>query len=251
VGGACPGQGVPTPDEDGAGLRNDAGDPPDEVLQVGHGPGRAALLLHRLADPLQRLRPVIQVAVAAAAAVAVAATLGDRPGTTPGRGTTATGADQFGAGSAALVVAKALQPGPLVDFVRPTAQPGECALVPPGTSPTRAVASALRRALPAYRVRDVARTLDQSTGMCSLDLRAADARGSVVIVEVVAPIRRGSYPFATMNVGFTSDGTTSASVASSRSIEGWSITVAAVGPMADQPSSAAMLELAQDASLVW
>ncbi len=68
----------------------------------------------------------------------------------------------------------ALQPGPLTSFVRPTAQPDTCALVRVGTSPTAAMIAALRRSLPAYRVRDVARTLDQSTGMCSAVVRAAD-----------------------------------------------------------------------------
>ena len=73
-----------------------------------------------------------------------------------------------------MVAATAREQGRLHDFIRSTSAAGSCALVRIGDMPEPRLVAAVRRALPSYAVRDIARTLDQFTGMCTLELRAAD-----------------------------------------------------------------------------
>jgi hypothetical protein len=237
---------------------------PEEELITGRRPRRSALLLQRGGDRLRRLpRPIRLGAAALVGAVISLLLLGratlDRtthasPSNAPhtvGRGNADRPTQRSQSGQS-LIIAKAVAAAPLVDYTRSTAQPGECAVVPPNTSPTRAVVLAAQRALPGFRIRDIGRTLDQSTGLCALDLRAVDSKDSAVIIEVVAPARAMTRPpFTIMNNEVTSDGTTATSVVSTSTPDGWSITVGAVGPVADQPSSTAMLALTEDASLRW
>ncbi len=252
------------PPEDGPGDPGAAPPPtPEAVDTVTAGPpdSELALAWERFGDRLRAVSTRARVGAAATltAGVVVAgylATGGSSPRATADRPiavvpsespTTATKGDAV----TSALVAKALQPARLGDIIRPTAQPGGCALVPPGHSPGAATTAALARILPGYRPRDVGRILDQSTGLCALDLRAADSAGSVVLVEVLPPgtARRRSYP--QVLVSTLSDGRISSSIASTVSVDGWSIAVVAVGRLTDQPDVADMLSLTDDASLRW
>jgi hypothetical protein len=228
----------------------------DVLAGRGRPPRRAALLAQRLTERVRALPAAVRFSVPALLVLGIAVgqlSFGreapEPPAASSSAAEPATRGSAF-AGSS-LLIAKALQRAPLTDFTRPTADPGACALVRPGSSPTRSAVAAVRRALPGYRIRDSARTLDQSTGLCALDVRASDGRGSTLILEIIAPLRAVKHPFAAVNVGFTSDGTTSTSVASTVAVDGWSITAATVGPISDQPAVAAMLSLTQDPALRW
>jgi hypothetical protein len=234
----------------------------EEELILGRGPGRSRLLLQRIAQrfphPPLAMRLCL-VAIIGAVTYALLLGSGLLGNTTHHR--PSNGADSIthsdpdpsvrSRSEEAVIIAKALNAAPLMDYTRSTAHPGECVVVPPDASPTQALAAAAHRALPEFRIRDLGRTLDQSTGLCALDLRADDRTGSALIIEVVPPSRAKNHPFAAINVEVTSDGTTASSIASTRTRDGWSITVAAVGPIAHQPSSAAMVALTEDASLRW
>lgn len=233
----------------------------EEELLAGPRTGRGAVLLQRAGERFGRLHRGVRAAVAvlvgavALGLVVHSGALGhtgtDRPS---GRAAATNRSQPTGVADRpydALIIAKALSAAPLTDYTRSTAQPGECALVSPRSSPTRALMAAVRRALPAFRLRDLSRTLDQSTGLCALDLRADDRRGTTAIVEVVAPTGASSRPFALQDLEVTSDGTTATSIVSTRTRTGWSVTVATVGPIADLPESAAMVALTEDTSLLW
>ena len=245
---------APEPTDAGEPARDPAAEGSDELLIAGSRPSRWAPVAERLGDRVRSLPIGVRMWAPALLVVAVAAgylTRGGHEAQTAAPTSRPAPQTESSFGGSSLIIAKALQRAPLTDFTRPTADAGACALVRPGTSPTRAAVLTVRRALPSYRIRDVGRTLDQSTGLCALDVRAADTDGSSLIMEIVAPVSGVKHPFTAVNVGFTSDGTMSTSVASALTVDGWAVTVAAVGPITDQPSSATMLELAQDPSLIW
>lgn len=151
----------------------------------------------------------------------------------------------------ALVRALAGQPGPLVTYVRPTWTSAGCPAVRVGHSPQRVLVRAVREALPDYTVRDTAATLDQSAGLCTLDLRAADPHGSTAVVEVAAPQHPRTPTFTELSIVSESSGRGATSAATAVLSSGWSVTVGVVGPLDDQPSSATLLGLAQDEAVLW
>ena len=150
-----------------------------------------------------------------------------------------------------MVAATAREQGRLHDFIRSTSAAGSCVLVRIGDMPEPRLVAAVRRALPSYAVRDTARTLDQFTGMCTLELRAADPAGSTLVVKIASPARATKDLFDQTTVASRTDGSAVVSIVSNLTRTGWTVTFGAVGPVADQPSSAVMLALAQDSALLW
>jgi hypothetical protein len=193
-------------------------------------------------------------AAAGIAAAAAAAVVVGGPTSTPGpRAEPVTErVAQLGDQDVAMVLLTARSVRPLDDYIRSSSPPGACTLVPIGTSPQRAVAAALHRALPAYRVRDVGRTLNQDTAMCVLTLRARDASGSVLVLQIVAPPRVPRAATTRVNVGPDAQHTT-ATVATVRATTagGWSVVLGTVGPDTARPAAAALLRLALDPALRW
>lgn len=229
----------------------------DELLEVGRSrPTRR--WLQRLEDRARRVPLVLRCILASVVVLAVViAYSASRPARhRPVPPVAAATANVGGAAPSdwdlSMILAKAHQPGPLVGYVRSDSTRGACPLVPIGRSPQRSITAALRTELPDYTVRDVAPTLNEFTAMCAIDLRAASAHGSILVVEVVAPQHgAGTHAFTALSVGFRSDGTTTVSMAAAVTRDGWSITAGAVAPNSDQPSSAALLRLADDPTLLW
>jgi hypothetical protein len=153
----------------------------------------------------------------------------------------------------AMVQAQAAQTEPLADIVRPVSTAGACPVVEPGHSPPHAIAAAARRSLPAFTVRDVARTLDQYLGMCAIELRGQDAAGSVLVFDIVAPegdnTVRQRTPFSSVASG--RDGTAVITSVSVVTNTGWTVVIGCVGAASDQPDSQALVHLAQDPALHW
>ncbi len=149
------------------------------------------------------------------------------------------------------IVAEATLGNPLVSYVRPDATKGACRVVPVGSDPERTLDARLRDTLPGFRLRDAGRTLDQSTALCALQVRAEDRAGTIVLLEVAAPHGAGPHDYTQVVVTATSYGDQVVSAATARTPAGWSITVGSVGPIADQPSSALLTRLAQDPLLRW
>jgi hypothetical protein len=223
---------------------NAAGD--EELLKVGHEPRRPEWL--ETLD--ERITAVVRWAAVSAVACGLAlAYLIGRPssGPHPSAPDAQTGSDAL-----SVLVAKARQSAPLSDYIRSDSSFGACASVQVGQDPERAVVTALHRALPGYTVRDVARTLDQFTALCTIDVRAANAHGSTVVIEVVSPQARSDHTFTTVSISSIADpSTTAVTSVSAVTSAGWSVTVGVVGPRSDQPGAATLLSLAQDPTLLW
>jgi hypothetical protein len=149
------------------------------------------------------------------------------------------------------IVAHARLGSPLVSYVRPDATKGSCRLVPIGSDPERVLTDRLQDTLPGFRLRDSGRTLDQLTQLCELQVRAEDADGTVLVLQVAAPQGAGPHGYTQVVVSATSFGDTVVSAATARTPAGWTVTVGSVGPVADQPSSALLTRLAQDPQLRW
>lgn len=140
---------------------------------------------------------------------------------------------------------------PLTSYVRPDATLAGCRLVPVGSRPDETIAARLRATLPGYRIHDSARTLNQLTALCELQFRARDAGGTVLLVSVAAPERRSARDYVHLEITGSPAGQRVVSSASALTPTGWSVTVGAVGPVADEPSIALLVRLAQDPDLRW
>ena len=152
----------------------------------------------------------------------------------------------------ARIRALANQKEPLTDIMRPVSTAEACTMVEPGHSPLRAITAAVRSTLPAFTIRDVARTLDQYTAMCAIEVRADDAAGSVLVLDIVAP---GSDTFGqpTQRLSLASR-VYGAAVATSATVvtrSGWTVIIGCAGSVADQPDTDNLLRLGQDPSLLW
>lgn len=231
------------------------GPPPEDVLDL--GPERHAdLVRQRWADRFDRLPAGAKWGAALAVGglgVLASVVLRTTSGHAPGGVDAAPESESHFANDAAvdMVAATARERGRLHDFIRSTSAAGSCALVPVGDMPERTLEAAVRRALPGYAVRDVARTLDQFTGMCTLELRAGNAHGSTLVVNIASPAHVTSNLFDQTTVASRTDGNAVVSIVSNLTRAGWTVTFGAVGPVSDQPSSAVLLALAQDPALLW
>lgn len=143
---------------------------------------------------------------------------------------------------------------PLTDYVRSTSSHGACVVVAPGHLPDPAIKAAVRAALPGFVIRDLVRTLDQDTGLCSVQLRATNAAapGTTLVVSVSAPSAAGQRPArAKLGTGSQVDGGLVTEYASALTVNGWTVVVGATGPLAAQPPSYDLLALAQSPQLTW
>ena len=230
----------------------------DDVLELGRVSGATACG-HPVSS--RRRRTLLLARLAAAAVVAgglatyitVRSSRTDRPAPHPVIAATTPSVNESPDEAAlAMIQALAHQTEPLTDISRPVSTAGACTVVEPGHSPQRAIITAVRRTLPTFTTRDVARTLDQYTAMCAIEVRARDANGSVLVLDIVAPqsdaVRR---PTPHLSVASRLDGTAVATSATVVTRTGWTIVIGSSGPVADQPDSGTLLRLAQDPALLW
>ncbi len=214
----------------------------EELLDVGRRPW--ATRRHRAA--------VLVVATAAVAAgVTYLATRTDR-NPAPAAAATATEAPKIAAADdvPSFVVGIALQAGPLVDYIRSDGPRGQCALAASGASPTRSISATVRMAFPGYRIVDTGRVYDQYTGLCSLGLRARDAAGSVLVLEVVSPTV-GLLRTPTVAMAGRAEASTGVRTARVITPAGWQITIGTVGPLSDRPTDQVLRDFAASGALRW
>jgi hypothetical protein len=231
------------------------GPPPEDFLDLGPD-RRSGLWQQQWADRFERVPRLTRLAVAlTVGTLSVAGYLLLRPGPVHAPDTldAAPASEPHFANDQAvdMVAATARDRGHLHDFIRSTSAAGACALVPVGDSPQRRLEAAVRNALPHYALRDMARTLDQFTGLCTLELRASDAAGSTLVAKIASPARVTKNLFDQTTVASRTNGSAVISIVSNLTRTGWTVTFGAVGPVSDQPSSAVLLSLAQDQTLLW
>ncbi|MFN2559697.1 MAG: hypothetical protein ABR571_00145 [Jatrophihabitans sp.] len=228
---------------------------PEDLLDLGPD-RRSGLLQQRWADRFGRIPRLTRWAAALTVGSLSAAgyfLLGVGPKPAPGRPDAApTSSPHFADDQAVdMVAASARDRTPLGDYIRSASAAGSCAVVPVGDMPEQRLEAAVRKALPNYAVRDVGRTLNQFTGMCSLELRASNGSGSTLVATIASPARATKNLFDQTTVASRTDGKVVVSIVSSLTRTGWTITFGAVGPVSDEPSSAVLLELTQDPTLPW
>jgi hypothetical protein len=143
------------------------------------------------------------------------------------------------------------QRGPLASYVRQASTAKGCALVAPGSSPGRAISAAIRSAFPGFTVKDTARTLDQFTGLCSIEVRAT-YRDAVLFVNVASPAAhpsRSTYTRVETGVETTDGITTKYAIALTRT--GWTVLIGATGRSAILPGANDLVRTAQEPALIW
>ena len=157
------------------------------------------------------------------------------------------------AGQVALteVAALADRSTPLADFVRATSPAHSCASVAVGRSPVHDVTVTLAAALPGFSVSDEGRTLDQFTGLCSLQVRAVRADGTVAVLSIASPVP-GSAPVRPRHLdGRLGTGRAETRFATVTSRTGWTVLAGVVGPTAGLPTQDDLRRLAAAPALTW
>ena len=138
------------------------------------------------------------------------------------------------------------------DIVRGESTAGFCRTVKIGAVPQRAAASALERELTGFRVFDTARIIDQTAGLCALQLRARDDRDNVVLASVVSPspgLLLGRRQELQAHTGVVHAMPVEYAEFTTR--DGWVVVIGSSGPPAGQPSIAALGRLASDPAMRW
>ncbi len=206
--------------------------------------------------------PLYVIGVAAAAVIGAAVARSSNPGpeqritsagpTVHNRGEIAAPAPSARQSTLDTVRALARRAGPASELIREAAASGGCVLVPVGQSPARAIQHAVRSLLPAFTVTTTARTLDQFTGLCSLDLRSPRVAGAVLVVSVSSPARSARASFDHVSTGFetTGSGTATKYVLTVKR-DGWRVLVGATGSTAGLPAVEDLLTLAGRRGLTW
>lgn len=139
----------------------------------------------------------------------------------------------------------------LTDFTRETSPAGACRTVPVGHDVDAAAMTVVRSLLPGARVLDTARTLDQFTGLCALELRASGVGGTVVTVMVSAPPGQPGLALGRVTTGSRARGAVTTRYAMNTAADGWVVLVGAVGDARLEPSLAALASAARNDTLRW
>jgi hypothetical protein len=219
-----------------------------EVLEFGRaGTGRLARLFDPPALPHW---PVIRgLGLTALLGVGLAVGLGTHGRT--GHLLVPTKPHDVGRISVAAVQALANQPGRLRSYVRQASPPGGCAPVPIGRSPARSVATTVHAAFPGYAFEDAGETLDQFTGLCSLDVRASHG-DAVLVVTVASPTaHERRFAYTRLETGIETDGAVTTKYAIAVNGAGWTVLIGATGSNAALPRAADLIRIAQEPSLTW
>lgn len=235
---------------DGADIENDGLDQLDEIDAGGSLlPGRLARLLPT--GPLRRVTgvatAVVAIVVAAAAVDAVVsrpAVIDGIPAAAPAQPATPTPFER---------VLGLVQEKRLTDNIRQASKPGGCATVVPGHSPEQAVLTVLREELLLRpSAVETARTLDQYTGLCSLQLRLDEPAGVRLVVLVSAPPGRTDLiTLDAVEVGLENIGAASVEYVLEAEHTGWQILIGAVGPPAALPRTSDLARAAGEPAMQW
>jgi hypothetical protein len=141
----------------------------------------------------------------------------------------------------------------LHDVVRPGTRKGECPLVGSGrTDPVHATMRVVHGLLPGYRLLDSARTSDGFGGVCLVQLRAQNADGTVLVVNIVpAGIWPGGRGEEVQSLESQTEGSSLVRTVSDRTATGWRVDVGAVGAQTVVPDLGRLGALAAGRGLEW
>ena len=228
----------------------------DEVGQLDEIDAGGSLLPRRVArlvppGPLRRaaeVATVVAALVASAAAVDAVLTRPEiivgNPVAAPAPASTPTPFDRV------LGLVRAKQ---LTGNIRQSSEPPPCATVAPGHSPEQAVLTVLRQELLlAPTAVETARTLDQYTGLCSLEMRLEGPGGVHLVVLISSPPGRpGLLTLDAVEVGLENIGAQSVEYVLEAEHTGWQILIGAVGPPNALPRTADLARAAGEPQMQW
>jgi hypothetical protein len=153
--------------------------------------------------------------------------------------------------TALTVYLRAGDPRPATDVVRGETVVGQCRSVRIGAAPQRSAATSLLHALPRFRIVDTARIIDQSAGLCALQVRARDASGTVALIIVTSPPHEPPGWAHGLRTHRATAQDTRVQYAEFTTRDGWSVIVGTRGTAATQPKLTALGRLATDPAVRW
>lgn len=228
----------------------------DEVDQLDEIDAGGSLLPRRLArlvptGPLRRATgvatAVVAIVAAAGAVYAVAsrpAVVAGIPAATPAQPATPTPFER---------VLGLVQSKQLTGNIRQASEPRACTTVAPGHSPEQAVLTVLREQLLQQPSGiETARTLDQYTGLCSLQVRVDEPGGVRLVVLISSPPGRSDLlTLDAVEVGLENIGAVSVEYVSEDVHTGWQILIGAVGPPSALPRTSDLARAAGEPQMQW
>ena len=153
--------------------------------------------------------------------------------------------------SMATVRQLANQRVPLTSYVRQASTAKGCALVRVGHSPRNEIAAVMRTAFPRYVIKDVGRTLDQYTGLCSIEVRATYGT-NVLLLTVTSPSAHPSRSnYTRVETGIETDGSITTKYALALNKDGWTVLIGATGRGASLPDAQDLVRASQEPRLIW
>jgi hypothetical protein len=142
---------------------------------------------------------------------------------------------------------------PLRDAVRPGATRGDCPK-PPGNAqaPVKTAMKAIDATLPGFHLVDSSRLRDTFGELCLLQLRARDAHGNVLVLNVVPPERwPGIHTQELQSLQSRHEGSSYTRTVSELTVTGWRVDLGAVGAQARLPDLGELGDIADDPTLTW
>jgi hypothetical protein len=148
------------------------------------------------------------------------------------------------------VFERAHDPAVAESMVRQDTSSVQCGPEPSGPGTADRLSNYIRSRFPAMQVLDVARVLDKFAGLCSIELRARDDTGTVLVVRIIPPIEAPVFAPRVDQGAETAHGFYTHFVRVT-SRDGWMITAGSSGPADAGPSQFALLSVARQRSLLW
>jgi hypothetical protein len=141
----------------------------------------------------------------------------------------------------------------LTGNIRQASEPSACTTVTPGHSPEQAVLTVLHEQLLQQPSGiETARTLDQFTGLCSLQVRVDEPGGVRLVVLISSPPGRPDLlTLDALEVGLENIGAQSVEYVSEAEHTGWEILIGAVGPPGALPRTSDLARAAGEPQLQW
>jgi hypothetical protein len=142
---------------------------------------------------------------------------------------------------------------PLRDAMRPGGARGDCPQQKgKGQAPVKSAMKVIDRTLPGFHLVDSSRLRDTFGELCLLQLRARDAHGSVLVLNVVPPERwPGIHTQELQSLQSRHEGSSYTRTVSELTVTGWRVDLGAVGAEPRLPDLGQLGDIADDPALIW
>ncbi len=101
------------------------------------------------------------------------------------------------------------------------------------------------------QVLDVARIIDKFAGLCTVELRARDDTGTVLVVRIVSPLDEVAVVAPRVDEGAETTNGSFTRFVRVTSSDGWIVTAGSSGPADAGPATNTLLSVARQRALLW